>query len=400
MKKILILGAPVFQIPIIETAKRMGIFVGIVDISSSAAAIQYADDFFQCSLKDFEGLYKIAERFHPDGVVIGACDTSVVAAAHICEKYGLPGHSLDTAIRATNKLEMLMAFERHNVAHPKFQIVNRKNIDSFKMDIPYPAISKPVDSSGSRGIYYIDNETQLKDALHYSLMSSQSGDVLVEEYMSGPEVSVEVIVIEGVPHVLQITDKITSGQPYFFETGHSQPSSLPNDIKNKIRDLAKQACIAVGIQNSPAHVEIKITENGPKMVELGARMGGDCISTYLLNTSVKGISLTEATIRMALGEKINHISYEDSGKAVAVRFILAQEGTILSITGIDDALKTKGAIYVHLTGKVGQNYAQTADNASRIGYVVAEAKTTKEALAICEEGINKIVIKYKEVEVE
>lgn len=398
MKKILILGAPVFQIPIIETAQKMGLYVGVVDVSPMAIAVKYANEYFQCSLKDIEGLYKVVEKFHPDGIVIGACDTSVVAAAHICERFGLPGHSVDTAINATNKLKMLMAFERHNVAHPKFQVVNRKSIDAFKMDIPYPAISKPVDSSGSRGICYIENETQLKEALYYSLKSSTSGDVLVEEYMSGPEVSVEVIVIDGVPYVLQITDKITSGQPYFFETGHSQPSSLPNDIKKTIRELAKHACIAVGIQNSPAHVEIKITEDGPKMVELGARMGGGCISTYMLNTSVKGISLTEATIRLALGEKIDNISYEDSGKAVAVRFILARGGTIQSITGTDDALKTNGVIQVQITGTVGQNYAQTADNASRIGYIVAEAGTTKEALAICEKGINNIIIDYKRKE--
>lgn len=393
-KKILMLGAPASQIPIIQTAKKMGLYVGIIDINPAAEAVPYANESFQCSLKDFDHLLSIANSFHPDGIVTGACDAGVVASSYLCSELGLPGHSPETAINATNKLKMLKAFEKNNVAHPMFQVANKDNIDTFKMTIPYPAISKPVDNSGSRGICFIENESQLNEALLYSVKSSTSGDILVEEYMSGPEVSVEVIVINGVPHVLQITDKITSGQPYFFEIGHSQPSSLPDETKNRIRELAKQACIAVGIQNSPAHVEIKITENGPKMVELGARMGGDCISTYLLNTSVKGFAFAETAIRIALGEPIDNISYDESGNAVAVRFILAQEGTIQSITGVEEAQKIEGVILLQISAGEGQHYQKTVDNASRIGFVVAKGKTTEEALAICEKSIDSICIQY------
>lgn len=395
MKKVLFFGAPVFQIPVIEKAKQMGLYVGVVDINPEAKAIKYADEYFCESLRDNERLLTTAEKFKPDGIVIGACDTSVVSASWVCKQLGLPGHSMETAIKATNKLEMLKAFQKHNVAHPQFQLVNRDEIDTFEMGIPYPAISKPIDASGSRGICYIDDETILPMALKYSCEASRTGTILVEEYMSGPEVSVEVLVVNGVPHVLQITDKITSGPPYFFEVGHSQPSSISISTKEAICRLAEQACIAIGLVNSPAHVEIKVTKDGPKMVELGARLGGDCIATYLLDASIKGICLSEETIKIALGEEPKLGFYSNSGSAVAVRFIVAQEGTIRSVSGINEAKKMEGVINVSFFGEQNRHYKRTADNASRIGFVVARADTTTTALKICERAIDTINIDYK-----
>ena len=289
---------------------------------------------------------------------------------------------------------MLLAFQEHGVAHPEFHLVTKDKIATFNEPISYPAISKPVDGSGSRGIFFIEDNSKLREALNYSSEASRSGDVLIEEYMNGPEVSVEVLVVNGIPNVLQITDKITSGPPYFFETGHSQPSALPLEIKNLISNLAKKACLSVGIQNSPAHVEIKVTENGPKMVELGARLGGGCISTYLLDTSIKGVCLSELTINMALGINLNQLNYENSGEFVAVRFILAQHGTIQSITGINEAMSSEGVIKVMVYGTVGQIYTQTADNASRMGFVVAKGKTKEQALLRCDFAIQKIDISY------
>ena len=394
MKRVLFFGAPVFQIPIIKKAKQMGLYVGVIDINPTAKAVEYADEYFCGSLRDKDATLRIAKEFKPDGIVIGACDTSVVSASYVCQQLGLPGHTIETAIKATNKLEMLLAFEKHKIFHPKFQVVEKSEVDNFCTDIPYPVITKPIDGSGSRGIYYVKDKSQLTEAIHYSSNAGLSGDVLIEEYMVGPEVSVEVLVLNGKPYVLQITDKITSGPPNFFEIGHSQPSNLPDKTKRQIRELAENATIAVGLINSPAHVEIKVTDEGPKMVELGARLGGDCISTYLLDTSIKGVCLAEDTIRIALGEALKTVAYNDSGEAVAVRFILAKKGTIKAIKGIDEALKSEEVVALQLFCEVVQSYEQTSDNASRLGFVVAKGNTTEEALATCQGAIDKIEIFY------
>lgn len=267
MSRILVLGAPIFQIEVIKKAKEMGNYVGAIDINEDAPAFPYADEFFVCSIRDYEGVLKIAKAFKPDGILIGACDTSVVTGAKVCKDLGLPGHTIDAAIKSTDKVKMLEAFKENDVAHPMFQVINKENISDFKNTVPYPLITKPTDSAGGRGVCIVHNENELRDAVEFSSNAGQSGDVLIEEYMKGPEVSVEVIVVDGLPHVLQITDKITSGEPHFFEIGHSQPSTLSLKIKESISELASKAVKAVGLKNSPAHVEIIITERGPKMVE-------------------------------------------------------------------------------------------------------------------------------------
>ncbi|WP_026527953.1 ATP-grasp domain-containing protein [Butyrivibrio sp. VCD2006] len=400
MKKVLVLGAPIFQVPIVKKAKQMGLFVGIVDINPDAPAFEYADQVFICSVRDKMAVLEIAKEFKPDGIVIGACDTPVMTGAFICQEMGLPGYSVDVALKATNKVKMLEAFESNSVMHPKFQVISKDNINDFKLSIPYPVISKPTDSAGGRGVKIVNNEDELGDALRFSSEAGQSGDVLVEEYMSGPEVSVEVIVVDGIPHIIQITDKITSGSPHFFEVGHSQPSILSDPVKEKIKILASKAVLAIGLENSPAHVEIIITKEGPKMVELGARMGADCITTYLLDTSVTGINMAKATIELALGQKPDVSNYSNSGECVGVRFITAQEGILDNIYNVELAEKREGVIKIEIIGEKGKFYSKSTDNSARFGYVVCKGNTTKEALTRCQECIDMIDFKVSKKTLE
>lgn len=394
MKKILILGAPLFQIPVVKKAKEMGLEVGIVDINPQAPALKFADTVFVASIRDKNGILEIAKNYKPNGIVIGACDTSVTTAAYVCNKLGLPCYSEETALKSTNKLEMLYAFEKYAVDHPKFQLVRKNDLRNFKMQIPYPAISKPINSSGGRGIFFIKDEKQLQEAVAYS-SDGYAGDILVEEYMEGNEVSVEVIVLESIPYVLQITDKITSGKPNFYEIGHSQPSRLPDEIKIRVSNLAKRAVTACGINNSPAHVEIKITEDGPKMVELGARLGGDWITSFLINTSVSGINMTETAIRLALGEKIEKPQFHNSGKSVAVRFLCGKSGKVKEIIGFDYIKVIPGIITADILIHPGDKIAKSENNATRYGYIVAEGESTEQALSICEQALNQIKIIYE-----
>ena len=225
-----------------------------------------------------------------------ATDMPMRSIAAACEELGLCGISVDTAVKATDKGEMIKTFEKNGIEHPWYFVVDSlEKLESVCDNITYPCISKPTDNSGSRGVILINNSSELKAALEYSCSNSRGGCVIVEEYMKGPEVSVEVFVLDGVPHVLNVTDKLTTGAPHFVEMGHSQPSRLAAEDQQKIRDLACRAVKAVGIHCGPAHVEIMLTKEGPKMVELGARMGGDCITTHLVPLST-GVDMIKAPI--------------------------------------------------------------------------------------------------------
>lgn len=395
MKKLLIIGASILQLPAIKKAKEMGYYVGVIDFDPNAIGIPFADEYFNVSTIDIEGVVKTAEDFKPQGIMTLATDMPMRSIAAACEKLGLSGISFKTAVKSTDKGEMIKAFEECGVEHPWYHIISSvAELDSKIDKITYPCISKPTDNSGSRGVMLIHNEQELREAVNYSSSNGRSGSVIVEEYMQGPEVSVEIITIDGEPNVLQVTDKLTTGAPHFVEMGHSQPSRLDEKDLSKIRDLACRAVRAVGIENGPAHVEIILTKEGPKMVELGARMGGDCITTHLVPLST-GIDMIEATIKIACGEKTDIEPKFEKGSAI--RFLDAPCGTIASIDGIDEAERIDGVREISFTKGIGDTVGEIGSSTDRAGFVIAQADTAERAVDVCEkaQAVIRLTIKME-----
>ena len=388
MKKILIIGASSLQVPGILKAKEMGFETAVVDFNPRAVGIKYADKYYNVSTTDKEGVYEAAKDFGADGIVTLATDMPMRSLAYACEKLNLVGVKYDTAVKATDKGEMIKAFEKYDVAHPWYHILKRgESIESIVREIDYRLIVKPTDNSGSRGVVLVHDEQELYEAVSYSIKESREGNIILEEYMIGPEVSVEVIVLDGKPHILQITDKLTTGAPHFVEMGHSQPSRLSKKIQEEIIVLATKACNAVGLVNGPAHAEIIITDAGPKMVEIGVRMGGDNITTHLVPLST-GIDMTKATIQIACGEKPDIQKKID--KASAIRFLNVPEGKIVSITGVNEAKNVLGVKEILFTKEVGDFVKNITSSSDRSVCVIAQAETPEEAVAICEKALEKV----------
>lgn len=389
-KRILILGASDFQLPAIIKAKEMGLIVGVADMNPNAVGVPYADKFYCVSTIDKNGIVEAAKDFQADGIVTLCTDMPMRALAYACETLGLVGLDYESAVRSTDKGEMIKAFEVAGVEHPGYKVINEANISELdSIDMSFPLITKPTDNSGSRGIMLVEDQEELKNAVSYSSVNGRDGEVIIEEYMKGPEVSVELMVIDGVPHVLQITDKLTTLAPHFVEIGHSEPSRLPDEAKKSIADLAGRAALAVGIKNGPGHAEIIMTSKGPKMVEIGARMGGGCITTHLVPLST-GIDMTKATIQIALGEKPDITQKYEKGSAI--RFIIPPIGKVVSIEGAEEAKGIKGIQVVEIQCQVGQILTELESGASRIGYVIAQAETPEDAVKICEKALNCIHI--------
>lgn len=380
MKRLLIIGASVLQVPAIRKAKEMGLYVAVADYNPNAVGIPLADEYYNVSTIDEEGVYQAAKEFKADGIMTLATDMPMRSLAYACEKLGLVGLVYDSAVKATDKGEMIKTFEAAKVEHPWYQIIpggTKPTLGTFM----FPLITKPTDNSGSRGVMLVHNEDELAEALSYSSENGRRGDVIMEEYMQGPEVSVEVMVSHGVPHVLQITDKLTTGAPHFVEMGHSQPSRLPEEAQDAIRNLASRAALSVGIQNGPAHVEIILTKNGPKMVELGARMGGDCITTHLVPLST-GIDMVGNTIKIALGEEPD--LKQKLWKGSAIRYFNVPNGVIREISGVKEAEKLNGVREITFVKRVGDTIGDIGSSTDRVGFVIAQAETAEEAVRICE----------------
>lgn len=388
MKKLFILGGSILQLPAIKKAKNLGYEVAVADMNPAAIGRSHADAFYEVSTTDIDGIVQAASSFQPDGVMTLATDMPMRSIAAAATRLGLPGINWETALRATDKGEMRKALQAHQVPIPRFFIITSLEEQEEWLEkkgaVSLPCIIKPTDSSGSRGVVRVDEEEALSDAFQYSRSHSRTGTVIVEEYMRGPEVSVETIALNGEVFVLAVTDKMTTGAPHFVETGHSQPSRIKEEDLAKIKDLAAQAVKAIGIHSGPAHVEIILTAEGPKIVELGARMGGDNITTYLVPLST-GVDMLEAVIRLACGE--DTAIQPRWRKGSAIRYIPAPAGKLKAVQGLESARELEGIQEAVLTKEIGSVLTEVHNSAERAGYVIAQAATAEEALAACERAL-------------
>ena len=394
MKKIMILGASILQLPAIEKAIEMGLEVIAVDMNPVAVGFGVNGVKKEIiSTIDTPAILEAAKSHKIDGIMTLASDMPMQSVAVVSHELGLVGISEDTALKATNKAYMRDALKEAGVPVPLYFRVNGE--EEFKEAVKqvrhagYKCIVKPADNSGSRGVDLLKEDSDLEAAYNYTIRYSRGGEIVVEEYMEGPEVSVETLAVDGIVHVIQITDKLTTGAPYFVEMGHSQPSQLSKETKERIAEVAIAANKAIGIQNGPSHTEIKVTKDGPKIVELGARLGGDCITTRLVPLST-GVNMVECSIRIALGEKPDLTAKWDKG--AAIRYLKTGTGIIQGITGLQEAEDIPGVVQVSIVHGVAEQVGEIRNSVDRVGFIIAQAEDAVSAVEIAEEGAERIKV--------
>lgn len=391
-KTIMILGASVLQLPAIEKAAELGLKVVALDMNPEAIGFGVPGVVKEViSTIDIPAAVEAAKRHKVDGVMTLATDMPMRTVAAVAKECGLSGISQETAIRATDKAEMRKALRDAGVPIPTFFRV--KSIEEYRaasgrMHGAY--MVKPADSSGSRGVLKVEDSTDIDRAYEYAKSYSRNGVVVVEECMTGPEVSVETLAIDGEVHVVQITDKITTGAPHFVEMGHTQPTRL--SCAASIRKVAIAANKAIGIENGPSHTEIIVTEEGPKIVELGARLGGDCITTHLVPLST-GVNMVEACIRLALGEKPDIRPSLHGGSAI--RYFHQHAGMVKDIDGVDKARRMPGVRQISIVHGVGETITEITDSGSRMGFVIAQGTDADDAAAKCEAALDSVQVEVQ-----
>lgn len=393
--KILIIGASELQLPAIKKAKDIGLCVGVVDYNSNAAGVGYADKFYNVSTNDIQGVLSVSKEFQPNGVMTLATDMPVKSVAYAAFMLGLPSISYDTAVKSTDKAEMIKVFKKNGVEIPWFYIINKDtNMLELSNRLIYPCIMKPTGNSGSRGVILIHDQKEFKEAYDYSRAYSKDDKLIVEEYLEGHEVSVEALFVGGKPNIIAVTDKLTTGAPHFIEIGHSQHSFLTAKNVNSIIGLAIRAAKALGIEFGPIHAEIMLTSNGPKMIELGARLGGGFITSHLVPLST-GIDMVKETIKASIGVMSEEIMPElkpKFNKGSAIRFFTAPPGTIKAIYGTDEVMKIKNVKEFNLFKRIGDKINTLKSGNDRLGYVIAQSETPQGAVAICENVLDVIKI--------
>lgn len=298
MKKIGVIGASYLQKPLILKAKEMGIETHCFAWEEGAVCKYIADYFYPISITEKERILEKCEEIGINGIISIASDVAVPTVCYIAEKMNLSGNSYGDVWVTTNKYQMRKRFDKFGVNSPRFAVVNDK-ISIY--DFRFPLIVKPTDRSGSRGIIKVTDSNEIESAVTRAKKESFSNEAIIEEFITGKEVSVESISWQGKHYIITITDKVTTGEPYFVELQHHQPSILNEIVQDEIKEQTYKALDALGIKSGATHSEFKITENGEVyIIEVGARMGGDFIGSDLVRLST-GYDFLKAVIDVAFG---------------------------------------------------------------------------------------------------
>lgn len=372
MKKLAIIGASYLQNPLILKAKEMGLETYAFAWKAGDIGERTADHFYPISIIKKDEILAKCQEIGIDGVCTISSDLGAVTVGYIANAMGLVGNPPDCITKSTNKWAMRQAFAQGGNPSPKsVKVTSAKDIEGE--EFTYPIIVKPADRSGSRGVAKLMNPDGLADAIDAALDESFCKEALVEEYAHGNEYSVEFLSWQGTHHFLTITEKFTTGAPHFIERGHLQPARLAPDMREKVAKTVSHALDSLHVQNGASHSELKIDENGNiRIIEIGARMGGDFIGSDMVRMST-GYDFLAGVIRVALGEEPHIQTHKNKGFA-GVRFIFGPEDVqafhkAQTLPGIH---MESSEIHDHFDHKV-------TDSANRYGYFLFKADTLEEA---------------------
>ena len=324
MKKLAIIGANDFQNPLILKAKELGYETHVFAWKDGSIGEKTADFFYPISIIEKEQILEECKKIGIDGITTIASDLATVTVNYVAKEMNLPGNTIECNKKSTNKYEMRKAFKENGIPTLKFhKVTSATQIESLS-DMKLPLIVKPTDRSGSRAVTKITNKNQLKNAISRAIENSFENAAIVEEFIEGKEYSAEGITYNGEHRFLTITQKATTGAPNFIEIGHFEPAEIPEETKQRVYGELKKALDALEVKNSATHSEFKIDAEGNiKIIEIGARMGGDCIGSDLVKIST-GYDYLKMVIDVAMG---NRPSFEikSEPKISAIKFILNEK---------------------------------------------------------------------------
>lgn len=393
MKKLLVLAAGILQVPVIKKAKEMGVYVVAVDGDSNAVGLKLADKPVVANITSEEDILRIAREERIDGVIHPCSEVSMAVMGRLNDELGLSGISREMAFRATNKHLMREAFEAYGAPSPKsYCFENAEQAwECFCKDLSgRDCILKPSRNSGSRGIAKISGNIyrdKFVELFKRSKSESRDNSVMLEQFVDGPEFSVEIIVWNNQVNVLTVTDKKTTEAPYFVELGHNQPSVFPNETVKIIEDAAIAGVKALAVNNCACHAEIKVQDGIAYIMEIGARLGGDFISTELTHLST-GIDMVAASINCALGVEPN-IEPIENKRGVCIRYFCPQPGKLLSISNTD-MLNDSRVYNWEIYRKIGDMIPDVTSSLCRSGHVIVADKDVKDAIAYAEYLVDNV----------
>jgi biotin carboxylase len=387
MQTVLFVGAGRHQRRAILRAGELGFRVVAVDRNPEALGLREAERGIVVDFSDNAALEAALEQERFDGVLTVSSDRAVPVVAALAEERGLPGIGRATAHLMTHKVVMRGALAAAGVAQPRYAALRSLGERrAAAAEVGFPAVLKPADSGGQRGIFRIDSLDDVEAHLHETLAASPTGEAILEEYVEGTEMNGIVIARDGSAQTLLLSDRLRPpGVGFGVGWVHLYPASSFGDQLAEAELLASRATRALGLENGIAFPQLIASPDGRVVVvECGARIPGGQMADLVRHAL--GVDLVEVALRFAVGERIEDELIEPRRhQPLAIRFFTAAPGSlptgrVRAVGSLEALLGSPGVVQAESYIQLGELIRPVRSDGDRRGYVIALAETNLEAL--------------------
>jgi biotin carboxylase len=374
--------------------------VTVVAVDGDPAAPGFAEaDVSECvDFSDVAAVVEVGRRRRVDGVLTVCSDRAVPVVAAVAEELGLPGIGSETARVMTNKIAMRERLAARDVPQPRFLPLRTPDDRPHNGAVHLPAVLKPADSGGQRGLFRIERFEELADRLPETLGFSATGEAVFEEFHEGLELNGMIVVRDGIAEVLTLSDRLRPPGPGFGVGWiHLYPASLSPETRAEAERVAAGAAVACGLVNGIAFPQLLVSPDGTvRLVEIGARIAGGQMTELVRHAT--GVDLVAVAVRQALGQPVpDELVRPNVRQPLAVRFLTASPGplptgTVRAVTGLDRVRVAPGVAEAELYLRVGETIRPVRLDIDRRGYVLAVGETSAEALERAEAAARLLVV--------
>ncbi len=389
MKKLMIMGAGIYQVPLIKAAKEMGIYTIAVSIPGKYPGFAYADEVLHINTVDAEAVLKAAKERKIDGICTAGTDVAVMTIGRVNDALGLSGISYNAAKIACDKVLMKQCYEEHGVRTARYRKVYfNENVEEKIKDLQYPLIIKIVDSSGSRGITRVDRPDQVQAAITNAQAFTRKDYYIVEEFIIGREFGAQAFVMDGkVQFILPHGDYIFMGSTG-VPAGHFAPYELSEEAQQDCCETCEKAILAMGLDNCAVNCDFIMRDGKTYVLEIGGRSGATCLAELV--SIYYGYDYYKKIIEVALGMKPDFP--KDKAVPNASKLLMSdKDGEIIALANRNPK-SDKGIYEVCFDYTVGDQVKKFHVGPNRIGHVVTKGRTLAEATAALDRALKNIEI--------
>lgn len=375
--KALVLCGGLPQIALIKELKSRGITTILADMNEKVKARTYADKFYPVSVLDVDAVRKVAIEEKVDFIMAVCADQVLQVVAQIAEELGLPWYiDYKTAENVSNKSYMKRIFWENGIPTSKYVILDKLDEDRIA-HLNYPLIVKPVDAYSSRGVCKVADIAELRAAFAVAVDISRTKTAVVEEFVEGDEITVDVYVEDGVAHVLCLSNLYKIGEDGKFVINRSLiPADVSPYIAEMISQTAQKIADAFGLKNTPMLIQLISDGERIAVVEFCARTGGGI--KFLMIKKISGFDVVKAVVDLTLGKKPHVGQIQKADKLTVNEFVYCKPGEFVQTEGFQQLLDEGTIVEFSVFKTPGTRFGEIRSSGDRLAYFSVEAQTEQE----------------------